>query len=152
MNPTNLPIDLETETIQFDGNWYSRDDLARRIKAMLDKGDFAISKPSQALEQLTATLGTVKPVTVKLTNEMIEALNQIAARQQKTVGSLIREAVGVALSGGVHPNPPPPPPAALVPGAPGPKNAPPELESTQPIALTTKKKDEEPAERGWFGG
>lgn len=148
---STFPIDLDSETIQFEGTWYTRDDLARRIKAMLDKGDFAISKQSAALEQLTSTLASVKPVTIKLSNEMIEALNQVAARHEKTVGALIREAVAAALAGSVtQAAPPPPPPAARVAGPGAPKNA--EVEPA-PVALTQpKKKEEEPAERRWFGG
>jgi len=38
---TPQPIDLDAEAIQFEGHWYTRDELARKIKSMLDAGDFA---------------------------------------------------------------------------------------------------------------
>lgn len=88
-----LPIDLESETIQFDGQWCTRDELARRIKKMLDSGDFAVGKPSQALEQLTATLANLRTLSLRVTPEMGDALSQAAARQGKTVGGVIREAI-----------------------------------------------------------
>ncbi len=88
-----LPIDLDTATICFEGNWVTRDDLARRIKGMLEAGDFAVTKPSQALEQLTHTLAATSSVEVKLTAGMLESLSQAAARQSKSVGALIRHAI-----------------------------------------------------------
>jgi len=87
------PIDLDSETIQFEGGWFTRDDLARRIKAMLDGGDYNVSKPSQALEQLTATLTGLRTLAVRVTPELAESLNQAASRQGKTAGGLVREAL-----------------------------------------------------------
>ncbi len=155
-----LPIDLDAETIELDGQWFTRDDLARKLRSMLDAGDFAVSKPSAALEQLTQTLATVKPVTVKLTTEMIESLQQLATKHEKTVGALVREAVAAALGSPSAVKVPPPPPAAFVAGPGAVRAAGMEIETVEPdevapLPLTTpapKKKDEEPAERRWFGG
>lgn len=88
-----LPIDLDAEAIQFDGHWYTRDELARRIKGMLDSGDFAISKPSQALEQLTTTLGSLRTLAVRVAPDMADALNAHAARQGRGPGAIIRTAL-----------------------------------------------------------
>lgn len=86
-------IDLDTESIQYDEQWYTREELARRIKAMLDNGDFAVGRPSQALEQLTLTLANLRTIAFKITPEMADAVQQAAARQGRTVGGLIREAI-----------------------------------------------------------
>lgn len=91
--PPPHAIDLDTESIQYDGHWYTREELARKIKAMLDAGDFAVGKPSQALEQLTVTLSSLRTVAVKLTPEMADAVNQAAARQGRSVGGILREAI-----------------------------------------------------------
>src|SRR4051812_34336649 len=88
-----LPIDLDTESVQFEGNWYTRDELARRIKTMLDSGDFQVARPSSALEELTSTLTSLRTLAFRATPDMADALNAAAARQGKTVGSLIRDAV-----------------------------------------------------------
>ena len=42
-------IDLDSESVWLDGAWYTRQDLARRIKEMIETGDFRVSRPSQAL-------------------------------------------------------------------------------------------------------
>lgn len=171
---SRLPIDLDAETVQLDGNWFTRDDLARRIKAMLDAGDYAISKPSQALEQLTQSTANLKTATLKVPGEIAQAIAQLAEKQGKTIGSVMRDALA-AYVGGPQPAqtaaaapptqsaaPPPPPPAATV--APGPgalRNA--QVQSTEAVSpadaanavpLTPKKKDDDaqaPAERSWFG-
>jgi hypothetical protein len=92
-----LPIDIDAEAIYFDGHWYTRDDMARRIKAMLDQGDFAVSRPSTALEQLTAVVSTVRSLAFRATPEMIEAVNAGAARAGKSVGAFIRDALSQQL-------------------------------------------------------
>lgn len=95
---SQLPIDLDAEAIQFDGHWYTREDLARRIKQMLDSGDFAVGKISQALEQLTTVLSSLRTLAFRLPPEMADQLNQAAARHGRTLGSLIRESLTVHLN------------------------------------------------------
>ncbi|MFZ5471102.1 MAG: CopG family transcriptional regulator [Myxococcota bacterium] len=95
---SQLPLDLDKEAIQLDGTWYTREELARRIKSMLDGGDFAIGKPSQALEQLTTVLASIRTVTFRATAEIAEALNAAASRQGVTVAAVIREALAKHLS------------------------------------------------------
>lgn len=114
-------IDLDAEAILFDGHWYTRDDLARRIKAMLDSGDFNVTRPSQALEQLTQVMASVRTVAFRATPDIVEALNRSAATQGKTVGNRIRELLIAGLGTGGHgvvgaepvaaPSPAPAPPA-----------------------------------------
>ena len=88
---SQLPIDIDAEAIYFDGHWYTRDDMARRIKAMLDQGDFAVSRPSAALEQLTSVISSVRTLAFRATPDMIEALNAGAARAGKSVGAFVRD-------------------------------------------------------------
>ena len=109
-----LPIDLDTEAIQSDGRWYTRDELARLIKKMLDGGDFAVTRPSQALEQLTGTLGNLRTVAFRATPDMAEAITAFAAKQGKTLGAIVREAVSAYLAAPAKvdgPTGPPPAPA-----------------------------------------
>jgi hypothetical protein len=95
---SQLPIDLDAEAIQYDGQWYTREDLARRIKQMLDSGDFAVGKISQALEQLTTVVATLRTLAFRLPPDMADQLNQVAARHGRTLGSLIRESLSVHLN------------------------------------------------------
>jgi hypothetical protein len=94
---SQLPIDIDAEAVYFDGHWYTRDDLARRIKAMLDGGDFAVTRPSAALEQLTAVVGSVRTLAFRATPDMVDAINSGAARAGKSVGAFIRDALSQSL-------------------------------------------------------
>ncbi len=104
-----MPIDLDAEAILFDGQWSTRDELARRIKAMLDAGDYAISRQSTALEQLTSTLAAVRTLAFRATPDLVEALNMAAARSGKSVGGFIRDTLIDSIAGApevaqAHPN------------------------------------------------
>jgi len=94
---SQLPIDIDAEAVYFDGHWYTRDDLARRIKAMLDGGDFAVTRPSTALEQLTAVIASVRTLAFRATPDMVEAMNAGAARAGKSVGAFIRDSLSQVL-------------------------------------------------------
>lgn len=174
---TQLPIDLDSETVQLDGQWYSRDDLARRIKGMLDSGDYAVGRPSAALEQLNGALASLRTLAFRALPSLCDALNAAAAREGKTVGSLIREALESYLaSTGESSHPEPPalapsgpmmpviagpgalkaaqlPPAGTNPAAIVTEEVSPE-DAAQAVSLTPKKKEgeEQVVERRWFGG
>lgn len=94
-----MPIDLDAEAILFDGQWSTRDDLARRIKTMLDAADYAISRQSVALEQLTQTLASVRTLAFRATPDLVEALNMAAARSGKSVGGFIRDTLIDSIAG-----------------------------------------------------
>lgn len=135
---SDTPIDVDAEAIFLDGSWYTREDLSRRIKAMLDQGDFNVARPSAALEQLTQTLSTVRTLVFRCTPDLAEGLNQLAARTGHSVGAVIREAVaqmleeqGVPLAGGGGTG------SGKAPLAPAPQGqapAPAAVASTQPAA------------------
>ena len=59
-------IDLDSESVWLDGAWYTRQDLARRIKEMIETGDFRVSRPSQALERLEAALAQARVMNVRM--------------------------------------------------------------------------------------
>ena len=104
-----MPIDLDAEAILFDGQWSTRDDLARRIKGMLDNGDYSIARQSSALEQLTQTLAAVRTLAFRATPDLVEALNMAAARSGKSVGGFIRDILIDSIAGApevpqAHPN------------------------------------------------
>ena len=91
-------IDLDSESVWLDGAWYTRQDLARRIKEMIETGDFRVSRPSQALERLEAALGQARVVTVRMPDELAEAVSAAAARLGRPLGHLVREAVAYYLA------------------------------------------------------
>ena len=91
-------IDLDSESVWLDGAWYTRDQLAHRIKEMIEAGDFRVSRPSQALERLEAALGFAQVVSVRLPSELLDAVSATAGRLGRPMGHLIREAVAYYLA------------------------------------------------------
>lgn len=89
----DLQIDVDAEAIFLDGGWYTREDLTRRIKAMLDSGDFNVARPSAALEALTQTVKSLRTLSFRCTPDIEQALNEIAGRTGSSVGGVVREAV-----------------------------------------------------------
>ena len=91
-------IDLDSESVWLDGAWYTRQELARRIKEMIETGDFRVSRPSQALERLEAALGQARVVPVRMPAELSRAVEAAAGRLGRPVGHLVREAVAYYLA------------------------------------------------------
>jgi hypothetical protein len=91
-------IDLDAESVWLDGAWYTREELARRIKEMIEAGDFRVSRPSQALERLEAVLAMAQPVSVRMPADLIEAASAAAGRLGRPLGHLVREALAYYLA------------------------------------------------------
>jgi predicted DNA-binding protein len=115
-------IDLDSESVWLDGAWYARDQLAQRIKEMIEAGDFRVARPSQALERLEAALGQAQVVSVRMPAELAEAADATAGRLGRPVGHLIREAIAYYLAAaaayGAAQGRPPAGEAAAAPSAP----------------------------------
>ena len=90
---SQFPIDVDAEAIFLDGAWYTREDLSRRIRAMLDAGDFNVARPSMALQELTQLMQGVRTMAFRAPPELADALTQLATRMGQSVGGIIREAV-----------------------------------------------------------
>jgi predicted DNA-binding protein len=91
-------IDLDSEAVWLDGAWYTRDELARRIKQMIESGDFRVSRPSQALERLEAALGQAQVLAVRMPADLAAAASATATRLGRPVGHLVREAIAYYLA------------------------------------------------------
>ena len=91
-------IDLDSESVWLDGQWYTREALARRIKEMIEAGDFRVSRPSQALERLEAALAQAKVVSVRVPADLADAVGAAASRLGRPVGHLVREAIAYYLA------------------------------------------------------
>ncbi len=86
-------IDLDSECVWMDDAWLNREDLARKIKGMIDSGDFQIARPSQALESLTKALAQARLLALRISPEISDALNAASQQSGRPVGSLAREAI-----------------------------------------------------------
>jgi predicted DNA-binding protein len=91
-------IDLDSESVWLDGTWYTRQDLARRIKEMIETGDFRVSRPSQALERLEAALAQARVLNVRMPADLADTVAATASRLGRPVGHLVREAVAYYLA------------------------------------------------------
>lgn len=91
-------IDLDTESVWLDGAWYTRDELARRIKEMIEAGDFRVSRPSQALERLEAAIAQARVVSVRMPADLADAVDSAASRLGRPAGHLVREAIAYYLA------------------------------------------------------
>ncbi len=86
-------IDLDAEAIWFDGAWCTRDDLARRIKQLVEAGDYRVSRPSEALERLEAVLARTHMLTTRVPAQLAAAMAVTARQAGRPVGHLVREAM-----------------------------------------------------------
>lgn len=93
-------IDLDEESIELDGGWMTRHQLTDAIKAKLNAGQYDVAKHGAALELLAKTLSELRPLTVRVTVEMAEALTQAAARSGETEPSIVRQALAAYLTRG----------------------------------------------------
>lgn len=90
---SQFPIDVDAEAIFLDGGWYTREDLSRRVRAMLDSGDFNVARPSMALQELTQMMQGVRTMAFRAQPELADALTALATRLGQSVGGVIREAI-----------------------------------------------------------
>ncbi len=86
-------IDLDAEAIWFDGTWCTRDDLARRIKQLVEAGDYRVSRPSEALERLEAVLARTHVLATRVPAQLAAAMAVAARQPGRPVGHLVREAM-----------------------------------------------------------
>ena len=107
-------IDLDAEAIWFDGAWCTREDLASRIKQLVEAGDYRVSRPSEALERLEAALARTHVLATRVPAELAAALSVAARQAGRPVGHLAREAMAYYLAAAAHAaahQAPPSPPA-----------------------------------------
>lgn len=91
-------IDLDAAAIWVDGAWCTREDLARRIKQMVDAGDYRVSRFSEALERLEAVLARTEVLATRVPSDLAAALGAAGRQAGRPVGHLLREAVAYYLA------------------------------------------------------
>ncbi|HUB07331.1 MAG TPA: hypothetical protein VMB50_10025 [Myxococcales bacterium] len=87
----SFTIDLDSERVAMDGAWYSKEDLARKIKEMVDGGDFRVARPSAALEALEQAIASLATLTVRLPAPTFAALSGAANRSGRSLEALARD-------------------------------------------------------------
>ena len=88
-----FPVDYDAEAVYVDGAWLSRDDLATRIRSLLEQGEYRISRLSTALEQLDVEIAQARVLAFRVAPALAEALEVEAERRGCTPQALLREAL-----------------------------------------------------------
>lgn len=86
-------VDYDAEAVWLDDAWYGREDLARRIKQMIESGDYRIARPSSALEKLEGALAVARVLAVRVPPELADAAEQLAARAGRPASAILRDAL-----------------------------------------------------------
>ena len=86
-------IDYDVEAVWLDEAWFTRDELAARIKQMIEGGDYRLAKPSAALERLEAAIAQARVLAARVAPEVAEAVERAAEASGRPVGAVIREAL-----------------------------------------------------------
>lgn len=157
-------IDLDSESVLVDGTWFTKDQLADKVKQMLGEQNFKIGTMGAALDALVADLSEMRDIGFRLTSSMLEQLETVAGKEGRSTSAILREALTAYFGSDDLPK------RAEAGAAPVPvvADAPPVLkkeasdvtvepaseeEAANAVPLTPKKKTgdgDKPAESNWF--
>ena len=90
---SQFEIDYDVEAVWLDEAWFTRDELAARIKQMIEGGDYRLAKPSAALERLEAAIAQARVLAARVSPDVAEAVERAAEASGRPVGAVIREAL-----------------------------------------------------------
>ncbi len=94
----HFEVDIEQEKVQYEGEWIGRQELADKIKKMIDSQDFKIGIVGSALEYLQHAIANAKEFSVKLTEYNAKILEKHAERAGLEITSFIRQAIQAYLA------------------------------------------------------
>ncbi len=92
-HPHPHSVDIDSETIHFDGAWRTREELVAEIRTMLDAGNYGIARQSAALETLAEAMADVRRVEFRATSSLADDLFAAAQKEGRTPDALLRDAV-----------------------------------------------------------
>lgn len=85
-------VDLESETILYEGEALDRTALADRIRRMIEQQDYRISAAGNALQHLEETLSSAQQLEVRLTAAEADRLQRYARRAELSPAAFLRQA------------------------------------------------------------
>jgi hypothetical protein len=91
-DPT-FELDIDRERIRLDDEWLSVSDLMSRIKEKIEAGDYRVARLSMALEQLEASVASIRTITLKVTPEIVETFERMSRHEGVPVTWLLRKAL-----------------------------------------------------------
>ncbi len=91
-------VDLESETILYEGERLDRTALADRIRRMIEQQDYRISTAGNALQHLEEVLSSARQLEVRLTAAEADRLERHARRAELSPAAFLRQAALAYLS------------------------------------------------------
>jgi hypothetical protein len=86
-------VDIDAQKVNYEGEWLTKDELAGKIRKMIDGQDFRIAAAGNALEFLQKTLANVREFSVKIGPSDADSLQRHAKKAGLETGVFIRQAV-----------------------------------------------------------
>lgn len=93
MTASPWSFDVETKSVLFEGQLYSRSGLSLLIQSRLDVGKFDVAAASRALEELQGFVAGLKTLSLELPRSLADSLEATSRRQNRPVSVVAREAL-----------------------------------------------------------
>ncbi len=91
-------VDIDQEKVLFGNEWLGRQELAEKIKHMMENHDFRISGAGNALEFLVSSISNVRLVEVKISAAEADRIDRYAGRAGIKPLSFVRQAIQAYLA------------------------------------------------------
>lgn len=93
MEKESYDVDIDAQKVNFEGEWMTKDELAEKIRKMIDSQDFRIGTAGNALEFLQKTMANIREFTVKVGPSDADSLQRHAKKAGLEPGVFIRQAI-----------------------------------------------------------
>jgi hypothetical protein len=93
MEKESYDVDIDAQKVNFEGEWMTKDELAEKIRKMIDSQDFRIAAAGNALEFLQKTMANIQEFIVKVGPGDADSLQKHAQKAGLETGVFIRQAI-----------------------------------------------------------
>jgi hypothetical protein len=93
MDTGSYSVDIDAQKVNFGGEWLAKDELAEKIRKMIESQDFKIGAAGNALEFLQKTMTNIQEFSVKIGSSDAVCLEKHAQRAGLETGVFIRQAI-----------------------------------------------------------
>jgi hypothetical protein len=93
MEKESYDVDIDAQKVNFEGEWMTKDELAEKIRKMIDSQDFRIGTAGNALEFLQKTMANIQEFSVKVGPADAESVQKHAKKAGLGTGVFIRQAI-----------------------------------------------------------
>jgi hypothetical protein len=93
MEKESYDVDIDAQKVNFEGEWMTKDELAEKIRKMIDSQDFRIGTAGNALEFLEKTMANIQEFAVKVGPADADSLQKHAKKAGLETGVFIRQAI-----------------------------------------------------------